>query len=426
MQGGRSMAKRSTTVGLDVHKVTIDVVVAEAGADGEVRHFGTIGGDLRAVDRMVKQLRAAGRRLHFVYEAGPCGFHLYRHLRAQGLECTVVSPSMTPKRSGDRIKTDRRDAEALARLHRAGELRGIYIPGPDDEAFRDLVRAREDAVTAQNRARHRLKALLLRHGYRYEGRAAWTLRYRQWLSNLKFSTAAQQIALQEYIDTIGEAEARVGRLTDQIRTLVPEWEARPGGGSAAGAARRIDGDGGHAGGGDRRPDALLQSAPAHGVLGARPLRVLQRRQASPWGDHQGGQRARPAGAGRVGVGLSRAGSCRASAAVAAERPSEAHRRHRLEGAASPHRALPSFGGSRQVAAQDRHRHRARAHRLRMGPRAARRSGLNSSPTTWVTVEQGGLRAQRHSERVALGGGAPARRRTLEDVTGTGERRHARV
>jgi transposase len=214
-------------VGLDVHKESIEVVTAEPGAEGEVGHFGKIGGDLASVDRMVKQLRGSGRRLQFVYEAGPCGFHLYRHLTAQGFQCIVVSPSMMPRRSGDRIKTDRRDAESLARLHRAGELRAIYIPGPDDEAFRDLVRAREDAVASQTRARHRLKALLLRHGYRYAGQAGWTFRYRQWLSNVKFPTAAQQIAFQEYLDSIGEAQLRVERLTEEIRKLLPEWKRAP-------------------------------------------------------------------------------------------------------------------------------------------------------------------------------------------------------
>src|SRR5438093_12340963 len=153
----QAMAKRSTTVGLDVHKDTIDVVIAAPEADGEVRHFGTIGGDLGSVDRMLTRLRRPGRRLQFVYEAGPCGFHLHRHLTGQGVECAVVAPSMTPRRSGDRVKTDRRDAEALARLHRAGELRAIYVPTPEDEAIRDLVRAREDAVEIQRRARQRLR-----------------------------------------------------------------------------------------------------------------------------------------------------------------------------------------------------------------------------------------------------------------------------
>lgn len=217
------MAKRITMVGLDVHKDSIEVVTAEPGAEGEVRHFGKIGGDLAAVDRMVKQLRATGRKLHFVYEAGPCGFYLYRHLKKQDLECTMVSPSMTPRRSGDRIKTDRRDAEALARLQRAGELRAIYIPTPEDEAIRDLVRGREDAVHAQRRARQQLKGFVLRQGFRYSGRAGWSFRYRQWLSNLRFAHGAQQIAFEEYIHTIDEAEKRVERLTEEIRKVVQTW-----------------------------------------------------------------------------------------------------------------------------------------------------------------------------------------------------------
>ena len=146
------MAKRSMFVGMDVHKESIDVSLAEEGRDGEVRHYGVINGDL-AVAKVVRALRAPNRRLRFVYEAGPCGFGIHRYLTAQGEECVVVNPSSMPKRSGDRIKTDRRDGDALARLHRAGELTAIYIPTADDEALRDLVRAREDAVGLSTQAR---------------------------------------------------------------------------------------------------------------------------------------------------------------------------------------------------------------------------------------------------------------------------------
>ena len=221
------MTKRSMFVGMDVHKESIDISIAEEGRAGEVRHYGVIPGDLEPLDKVVRALRAPGRRLHFVYEAGPCGFGIYRHLTTHGEACTVVSPSHIPKRSGDRIKTDRRDSQALARLHRAGELRAIYIPTPDDEALRDLVRAREDAVGLSTQAKHRLKAFLLRQGRRYPGRAGWTLPYRRWLADVRFPSAPQHIALQEYRDTIDEAERRLERLTDQLRHLVPTWRWAP-------------------------------------------------------------------------------------------------------------------------------------------------------------------------------------------------------
>ena len=184
------MAKRSMFVGMDVHKESIDVSIAEEGRDGEVRHYGVIPGDLEAVAKVVRALRAPTRRLRFVYEAGPCGFGIHRYLTAQGEDCVVVNPSSMPKRSGDRIKTDRRDGDALARLHRAGELTAIYIPTPDDEALRDLVRAREDAVGLSTQAKHRLKAFLLRQGRRYPGRAGWTRPYRRWLADLSFPLGA--------------------------------------------------------------------------------------------------------------------------------------------------------------------------------------------------------------------------------------------
>ena len=221
------MEHRSMFVGLDVHKDTIDVSIAEGHRDGEVRHYGVIASDLEPLDKVVQALRAADRRLHFVYEAGPCGFGIYRHLTKRGEDCVVVSPSMIPKRSGDRIKTDRRDSLALARLHRAGELRAIYVPDDTDEAMRDLVRAREDAVVVATQAKYRLKAFLLRQGRRYPGRAGWTIPYRRWLADLSFASAAQHIALQEYRDAIDETERRIERLTEQLRQLAPTWRWAP-------------------------------------------------------------------------------------------------------------------------------------------------------------------------------------------------------
>jgi len=221
------MKKRITFVGLDTHKNSIEVALADDGRNTEVRLYGSIGGDLASLDKMIRKLQATGTELRFVYEAGPCGYQIYRHLRAQGLQCDVVAPSMVPKRSGDRIKTDRRDACNLARLYRAGELTAIYVPQEDDEAMRDLVRGRQDAINAQRKVRQQLGGFLLRHGFRYPGKCAWTLAHRRWLAGVRMPHPAQQIMLQEYIHSVEECTQRVHRLTEQILQLMPDWRMRP-------------------------------------------------------------------------------------------------------------------------------------------------------------------------------------------------------
>jgi transposase len=212
-------------VGLDVHKERNEVAIAED--NGEVRAYGSISNDLHALEKLVGKLKADGSTLHVVYEAGPCGFGIYRRLKQLGIECRVVSPSLVPKKSGDRVKTDRRDAVMLARLHRAGELSAVHVPDERDEAVRDLIRARTDAIKDQRASRYRLKGFLLRHGYKYSGKSSWTEAHLRYLRELVLAHAAQKVVLEEYLLTITQASERIARLDEAVAAQVSQWRMRP-------------------------------------------------------------------------------------------------------------------------------------------------------------------------------------------------------
>jgi transposase len=216
-----------TFVGLDVHKATVCVAVAEDGRDGEVRQVGVFENRADILNKMVARLSKKGRRLSFCYEAGPCGYGLQRLLTNAGHECVVVAPSLIPIKAGDRVKTDRRDATMLAKLHRAGELTAVWVPDQAHEAMRDLVQARATAVRVLGKARQHLQGFLLRHERVYQGPRAWTLAYRFWLTTVRFQHPAQQIVLQDYIHAVQDAETRRDRLTAQIQELLPNWSLAP-------------------------------------------------------------------------------------------------------------------------------------------------------------------------------------------------------
>jgi transposase len=223
------MKEYSIFIGLDVHKDTIDIALVEEDRKSAVRYYGTIGSDLADLEKAVRKIKKAhpGVALHFVYEAGPCGYGLYRYLTKAGHECVVVAPSMVPKRSGNRVKTDRRDAMMLAGLHRAAELTAVYVPKDEDEAMRDLVRARQDAVKAGRVAKQQLKSFLLRHGIKFSRLADWKQSYMTWLAGLTMPNPAQQIVLQEYINTVKDCTDRIARFTVQIKEVLPSWELNP-------------------------------------------------------------------------------------------------------------------------------------------------------------------------------------------------------
>jgi transposase len=219
--------KSKVFVGLDTSKLKISVALAEDGRQGEVRFLSEIDNTPEAVRRLVSKLAGRHSELLFCYEAGPTGYGLQRQISALGHECAVIAPSLIPKRPGERVKTNRRDALTLARLHRAGELTAIWVPDPGHEAVRELVRARDAAMADLRAKRQHLQSFLLRHGRLFPGRKPWTRAHARWLSELAFEHPAQYLVLREYRQGIEDAETRLERLTQQIADVLTTWSMAP-------------------------------------------------------------------------------------------------------------------------------------------------------------------------------------------------------
>ncbi len=309
------MREKLRFLGLDVHAETIAVAVAEP--DGEVRSLGTIANREESVRKFIRKLGPA-EHLRACYEAGPTGFVLYWQLAQLGVECAVVAPSLVPKKPGDRVKTDRRDALKLARSHRSGDLTAVWVPDEDSEALRDLVRQREAAKQDQLRARHRLTKFLLRTGQRPPlGLKAWTERYMRWLAQVRYTQPAQEVTR---LDCMNEVE-------HMSRTGEAIGRGHPGSGEAgsgadagtdpgpAGSARC----GAYLGSHDRLRTGqhllpLRECTEADGLLRSVSERRLQRQAHSKRRHYQGRQRSPQTNRGRIGLVLSTSAPRRGKAA----------------------------------------------------------------------------------------------------------------
>lgn len=214
-------------VAFDTAKLKHAVAIAEGGRGGEIRFVGEVENRPATIERLVKKLAGRHKRLQVCFEAGPTGYGLYRQMQALGHDCLVVAPSLIPKRSGERVKTNRRDALTLARLFRAGELSGVWVPDEVHEAVRDLVRGRTTAAEDVRRKRQQLLSFLLRHGRVYTGGDHWTRAHRRWLAEQSFDHPAQQIVFQDGVAAIEDAVERQHRLEEQLAGLVPKWSMAP-------------------------------------------------------------------------------------------------------------------------------------------------------------------------------------------------------
>ena len=213
-------------VAFDTSKWRNAVAVAEAGRAGEVRFVGEVENSAAATAKLVRKLAGKYARLTFCYEAGPTGYGLYRQIKGLGQDCLVVAPSLIPKRPGDRVKTNRRDAMSLVKLLRAGELTAVWVPDERHEAMREFIRAREAAVVDLRSKRQQVSAFLLRHELRHGGKRTWTKAHMSWLAGLKLAHLEQRIAFEEMLLAVRQAGERIERLEQAIRAAVEDWSLR--------------------------------------------------------------------------------------------------------------------------------------------------------------------------------------------------------
>ena len=372
-------------VGLDTSKLKIAVAVAEDGRQGEVRFLGEIDNTPEAVRRLVSKLASRHGELLFCYEAGPTGYGLQRQISALGHECAVIAPSLIPKRPGERVKTNRRDALTLARLHRAGELTAIWVPDPGHEAVRELVRAREAAMEDLREKRQHLQSFLLRHGRIFPGRKPWTRAHARWLSELIFEHPAQYLVLREYRQAIEDAEARLERLNQQVAEVVTTWSMAPVveayqalRGVALltavtfvaeiGDVRRFESP--------RQLMAYLGLVPCESSTGERVRRGSITKAGNPTGSP---------GADRGRLDLSLSGPDEPLAAGAPGGLASDRAGDRLESAGAAVRAVSPADGGRQAPDRGHHRDRARNGGLPVGDRARDRAALGRIKPNELTV-----------------------------------------
>jgi transposase len=343
--GGRAMGDDTEIfVGIDVAKVRNAIAIADGERGGEVRFLGEVDSSEESMRRVVKRIAAKYRCVQFCYEAGPTGYGLHRLITSLGHNCIVVAPSLVPRRPGDQVKTNRRDAISLAKLLRAGELTAVWVPDEGHEAMRDLVRGRAAAVEAL-RVHRQVSAFMLKHGRVFPRKKGWTMRYLRWLQEQQFDHPAHQIVLQEMVEAVRLSKERVERLEQTIEEFVPNWSLAPVV-RALQALRGIDlivsvtfvteiGD-------VRRFETS-----AHGLSRLGTQRTLDRSDGSSWWHHEGREWTCPSHAGRERLDVSPPAPDRNEEALSPTAGHPSGARNRLEGADASHGSLSHAEWARQ-------------------------------------------------------------------------------